>query len=106
MARTWNGQCTIQLLGSSLSYSPPQWSMSGPNLCDRQAKTKEYIEQTWIDSGTIWKLLNVPATEQNKYCQSGGIFRVDYGIDKRPKEWQFTKASHPICVCKGGMTFA
>ena len=109
LKRTWTAHATIQLEGTGKSYTPPGWPMSGPLPpaagSDRQKAIKEYIEQTWLDNGAIWKLLGINAAEQDQWCQTGGTFRVDYGFDKRPKEWQFSKFSKPNCKCTGGMTF-
>ena len=107
MARHWTGNCTIALTGTGKSYSPVPWAMSGPNACDREHKTKDYIKATWLDTGAIWKLLGMNTTEQNQWCGIGnGTFRIDYGFDKRPKEWNFTQTIPTRCACPVPMVFA
>jgi hypothetical protein len=103
--KSWTCSATIALQGSSLSHAVPSWSMSGPLTADREKRCKEHVKANWLDNGKIWSTLNIPANQQNSYCQSGGNFRVDYGFDKRNKDWQFTQMSKPSCTCPGGMVF-
>jgi hypothetical protein len=105
--RKWTGHCTIALQGSQKTYVPQSWQMSvGGPLTDRQKKTKEYIESTWLNNGAIWKLLGMNNQEQDSWCRKGGgTFRIDYGFDERQKEWNFTKYVPVTCVCSGDMIF-
>ena len=107
-ARTWTCNGTIALTGSSYSYALPPWEMSGPvpgSGVDRERRCKERIQSAWLNNGAIWAKLGIPATAQDSYCQSGGTFRVDYGFDKRPKDWNFTQFGKPNCKCSGPLIF-
>jgi len=106
-ARTWTCNGTIALTGTSYSYALTPWQMSGPvpgSGADREKRCKERIQSDWLN-GAIWAKLGIPAAAQNSYCQSGGTFRVDYGFDKRPKDWNFTQSGKPNCKCAGPMVF-
>lgn len=105
VTRAWTCNATISLQGSSLSYTVPNWRMSGSLTTDRQERCKAHIQNNWLNNGLIWSVLNIPANQQNGYCQSGGDFRVDYGFDRRSKDWSFTQQSKPACACTGGMVF-
>jgi hypothetical protein len=104
--KSWTCNATIGLQGKLLSYNVPNWKMNGPLLADREKKCKEHVKANWLDNGKIWTVINIPANEQNSYCQSGGAFRVDYGFDKRSKDWNFTQTGKPACACSSGMVFA
>jgi hypothetical protein len=104
--KSWTCNATIALQGGSLSYTVPNWPMSGPIASDREKRCKEHVKANWLDNGKIWSVLDIPSNQQNSYCQSGGNFRVDYGFDKRSKDWNFTQTSKPACACPGGMVFA
>jgi hypothetical protein len=106
--RNWTCHATIALTGSSYSYTPPAWQMSGPLIgtgSDREKRCREVVEQDWIDNGKIWQFLGIPASQQNAYCQSGGTFRADYGFDERPKSWNLLKTGKPNCKCAGPLAF-
>jgi hypothetical protein len=104
-AREWKCNATIALKNSSYSFAVPDWSMSGGITVDREKRCKNAIQSNWIDNGAIWKSLGIAASEQNKFCQSGGDFRIDYGFDKRRKDWNFSASSKPACACATGQTF-
>lgn len=103
-ARSWTCSGTIALTGSNYSYALPPWSKSGPAI-DREKKCRDDIENNWLKNGEIWARLGIPEAQQSAYCQSGGMFRVDYGFDKRKKDWSFTKSSSPKCKCSGLQVF-
>ena len=102
---SWTCNGTVALTGTNYSYALPPWTMSGPLLTDREKKCKQYIIDNWLNNCAIWTKLGIPAAEQNSYCQSGGTFRVDYGFDKRPKDWNFTWTGKPCCHCNGPSIF-
>jgi len=103
-ARSWTCSATIALTGSNYSYALPPWSKSLATT-DREKKCREDIENHWLINGAIWARLGIPEAQQSAYCQSGGTFRVDYGFDKRKKDWNFTKSSSPKCKCSGSQVF-
>jgi len=103
-AISWTCNGTIALTGTSYSYALPPWTMSGGRGADRQKKCKEYIQANWLNNGAIWRNLGIPAAQQDSYCKSGGTFRIDYGFDKRQKDWNFTQSvGKPACNCTGGI---
>jgi hypothetical protein len=104
-ARTWTCSATIALKDTSYSFAVPDWSMSGGIAVDREKRCKGAIQSNWINNGAIWKSLGIPVSEQDKYCQSGGNFRIDYGFDRRRKDWNFSASSKPACACAAGQTF-
>lgn len=103
-AESWTCDGTVALTGSSYSYALPTWNMSGGLGVDREKKCKERIQADWLNNGAIWQKLGIPAAQQDSYCKSGGTFRVDYGFDKRKKDWSFTQAGKPNCKCAGPLS--
>jgi hypothetical protein len=104
-ARTWTCHGTIALQGSGYSYAVPSWTMSGSATVDRENRCRAALKSNWLDNGAIWKHLGIPPAQQDGYCRSGGNFRVDYGFDRRRKDWNFTQLSKPLCKCAGPFTF-
>lgn len=104
-ARTWICNGTLALTGSIYSYSIPQFTMSGGLFVDREKACRDRIKADWLNNGAIWARLGIPAAQQNAYCASGGTFRVDYGFDKRKKDWNFTQFVRPPCRCNGPLIF-
>jgi hypothetical protein len=105
--RTWTCNGTIALTGTSYSYALPPWQMSGPvtgSGSDREKECKKRI-QSYLNDVAIWQKLGIPADQQDSYCRLGGTFRVDYGFDKRPKDWNFTQFGQPSCKCAGPFSF-
>lgn len=103
---SWTCNGTIALTGTSYSYALPPWTMSGGIGADREKKCKEFILANWINNGAIWKQLGIPASQQEAFCKSGGTFRVDYGFDKRKKDWNFVQSGKPVCRCTGPLSFS
>lgn len=100
-ARDWTCHATIFLTGSSQSFTLPGWKQSGNIFVDREKKCKEAIDKYALNSAIYDRFSFSPAQEVS-LCKTGGAtFRVEYGFDKRPKSWQFSKRVAPSCnvVC-------
>lgn len=105
LARRWTCDATIFLIETPHSYTPSPWEMKtgDPDAVwgDREKSCRNYIANKILD-GSIWSHFKLSAAEQDKVCRDGGgSFRVEYGFDKRPKSWSFTKTvPAPQCDCQ------
>src|SRR5688500_10053100 len=99
-AKSWT--CDATFAYASHSYMPPTWEMSSRSLFpDREHRCREAIFSTWLDSNAIIDVLGLTDAEKAAICSNGGTFqvRVDYGFDKRGKDWSFVNTVTPPCVC-------
>jgi hypothetical protein len=101
LKRTWTCHATVFLTGSTYAYTFPSWRISGGMFEDRQKSCLKYIKEQLLDS-SIWNYFPLTLAEENSYCQSGeGQFRIDYGFDKRPKNWTHKQnLATPRCDCE------
>jgi len=101
-ARQWDCHATISVQGATnLSHTIRQFSMRDNNIgtARRHIKCQAEIKRRFIDSGSIWRLLHVPANTQNSYCGNSKRLRVNYGLAQRNKSFNFTANSTPTCSC-------
>lgn len=101
--KNWVCDAVIHLTGTSVTWTPATWSMSGNILTDREKACRNYIIANWFDNGAIWNYIKpqLTAAQQDAICKAGsGTFRIDYGFDRRTKDWSITRTiPAPPCNC-------
>lgn len=99
----WTCDAVIQLIGTGISWAPPTWPMSGGLFVDREKQCFNFLKTNFLDDGEIWVHIKsqLSAAQQDQICRAGrGQFRVDYGFDKRAKDWSQTLwVTAPPCNC-------
>jgi len=99
--RSWTCHATVFLTATGHSYTFPQWRMSGGIFTNRHKKCKQHIQRNFLNS-SIWNNFPLTPAQENSFCQiSSGVFRIEYGFNRRSKSWQFSQTvSTPSCDCE------
>lgn len=106
-AREWTCSATIFATGTNQQYTPSPWRMeTGGKYVpgfpgDRERACRNYIDNVFLNV-SLWKHLTLTPEEQDRICKRGrGVLRIEYGFDRRPKSWEFTKTiAAPPCDCE------
>jgi hypothetical protein len=100
-ARTWT--CNATFSQGNHSYGPVTFGMSGGLLTDREKACRREIQRRWLENSAVFSLFGLSTDEEEAICQAGGNpeVMVDYGFDRRAKEWQFVQSVEaPFCINK------
>jgi uncharacterized membrane protein len=99
-AVNWVCHATIDMVGTSKTWTPQTWRMSsGAWFVDREKRCREYIEKEFLNESIFNRapFYTEHKSEQIAYCKNGATFRVTYGHSKRKKGWNFTKQVKAKC---------